>query len=78
MGSKEENEILPMRTVDKTVLGASTKVDPMLKKLTPNNTTTLNKVVFGNKRREFFKKYEVLIKFIVRMLNGFHISNQNS
>ena len=46
MGSIEENEILPMRNVDKTVIGASTKIDPMLKKLTLNNITTLNKVVF--------------------------------
>ena len=41
MGSIEENEILPMRNVDKTLLGATTKVDTMLKKLTLNN-----KVVF--------------------------------
>ena len=46
MGSVEENEILPMRNVDKTLLGATTKVDPMLKKLTLNNITTLSKVVF--------------------------------
>ena len=46
MGSIEENEILPTRNVDKTVLGASTKVDPMLKKLTRNNITTWSKVVF--------------------------------
>ena len=46
MGSIEENEILPIRNVDKTVLGATTKVDPMLKKLTLNNITTSSKVVF--------------------------------
>ena len=46
MGSIEENEILPMRNVDKTLLGATTKVDTMLKKLTLNNITILSKVVF--------------------------------
>ena len=47
MGSIEENEIPPMKNVDKKRLfGASTKVDTMLKKTTLHNITTLSKLMY--------------------------------
>ena len=47
LGSRKGNEIPPMRNVDKKRLsGASTKVDAMFKKISLNNITTLNKVMY--------------------------------
>ena len=47
MSGIAENEIPPMRDVDKKRLSrASTKVDAMFKKITLNNITALNKVMY--------------------------------
>ena len=47
MSSIAENEIPPMRNVDKKHLSrASTNVDAMFKKITLNNITALNKVMY--------------------------------
>ena len=43
-----------------------------------SNNKNTNSTPDENKSREFWKKYGVLIKFIIRMLNGFQISNLNS
>ena len=43
-----------------------------------SNNENTNSILDKDKNKEFQKKYGVLIKFIIRMLNGFQTSNLNS
>ena len=43
-----------------------------------SNNENTNSNADENESREFCKKYEILIKFIIRILNGFQTSNLNS
>ena len=43
-----------------------------------SNNENTNSTPDEEQSKDFWKKYGILIKFIIRMLNGFQISNLNS